>query len=693
MTVQKSCNGISLTLDPKGGSLSSLRIGGKERLTGSQPIFRVGLRDRAGNQTTISALDAGKFELTADGVRYSDFSAAPDLAVHARLKATDDEILWYVELENKNADILTEWVDFPLASLPKPIDNDPENGGKILFPYNEGVLVSDCDRRKASSVSCYREPVYPSMGAYMVFPNMISSQMMAYLWEDVGLYIGAHDPSRAVKGIDFYDDNDGVILQFRLFSGVDFGEDFKPDYPIVWSAVGSGWQSAAEKYRAWFESALPPRAKKIIENPALPEWYKDSPLIVSYPVRGVHDMDEMTPNAFYPYTNALPMIEELNKITGSRIMVLLMHWEGTAPWAPPYVWPPYGGVENFNEFLKSLHEKGNLLGVYCSGFGYTIQSNLIKEYNKQTEYDEKHLVEGMCASYDNQVSISKICTGQRAGYDICPASPTGRKILDEAYAPLFESGLDYVQILDQNHGGGQYFCHSGDHGHPQAPGGWMTENMQKMLSNWNEKAPNMLFGCESAAAEPYIGNLQFSDNRFELNLILGRPVPLYAYIYHEYLRNFMGNQVGCSFHEDEETLPYRIAYSFAAGDAMTVVLNPSGDVLSYWGQRDFSKLPNKETVFRLIGNLTKFYKEQAAPYLFAGRMIEAPQVDCESVTYRIAKRKATFHDSFPALHATAWEANGARALILVNPNSHDVRCTVEGKEFTVPALDGLLIKM
>ena len=117
------------------------------------------------------------------------------------------------------------------------------------------------------------------------------------------------------------------------------------------------------------------------KNTDLPEWYTDNTLVVTYPVRGVHDMDRPEPNALFPYINALPHIDEIAGKTGMRPLALLMHWEGTAPWAPPYVWPPYGGVEAFNEFRDALHDRGHMLGVYCSGFGYTKRSNLIPEYD------------------------------------------------------------------------------------------------------------------------------------------------------------------------------------------------------------------------------------------------------------------------------------------------------------------------
>jgi len=681
-------NRMTLKTDFSAGHVDSLMIAGKERITSKIPLFRIGLRGSDGLLTQTDAYGAKECTLTENGAIYSGFEEFDGLTVCVSLENSDGEADWRISVDPGCRGKLIEWVEFPLVNLPLPKENSPE-GGSILFPYNEGALVDDINLRENTSFR-HRKPEYPSEGLFAVFPNMVCSQMLGYIWDDCGLYIGAHDAKRGVKGIDFFRENDGVTMQLRLYCGTDFGEEYRQDYPVIWSSVDGRWEAAAERYRQWFESALPPRCKKISENENLPAWYEDSPLIVSYPVRGIHDMDKMDPNRLFPYTNALPLIDEIREASGSRIMVLLMHWEGTAPWAPPYVWPPYGGEDNFRQFMDALHEKGDLLGLYCSGFGYTIQSNLIDEYNCQAEYDRRGLEAGMCAGPDNKVHISRICTGQRSGYDICPASDVGREILLEAYKPLFESGIDYAQILDQNHGGGQYFCYSRDHGHPPAPGTWMTENMQNMLSEWNAMAGNTLFGCESAAAEPFVGNLLFSDNRFELNYCVGKAVPMYAYIYHEYLRNFMGNQVACPFRSDVDSLRWRMAYSFAAGDCMTLVLTPDGILMPNWGTRDFAHAPNREKTLEMIKNLTKFYRDEAKPYLMNGRMIPAEDIECACVEFEIKGRKRTF----PALHTSAWESeDGERAQIIVNPGDRDEVCRLGGQEITVGALDAVMVKL
>ena len=676
---------LVIAVDFEKGNISSLSIRGKERLASAVPLFALRLRDKAGVVTDLTAYDAETCTPTEDGAIYGFSAAALSVAVH--LTDEGGEAAWRISATPQNEDFLVEWVEFPKINLPLLRDN-AEGGGRILFPFNEGVLVSDIDRHERAWITRH-DAEYPSRGNYSVFPNMICSQMLAYLWEDVGLYVGAHDGRRGVKEIDFLKEGEGVSLRFRLFCGVDFGEPFEPTYPIVFSVTGGNWESAAERYRAWFESALPKKARKISENPDLPAWYEDSPLVVTYPVRGVHDMDEMKPNKLYPYTAALPILDEVRAACDTRLLVLLMHWEGTAPWAPPYVWPPYGGTEKFDALRNALHGRGDLLGVYCSGFGYTLQSNLIETYNKQEEYEKKELWRGMCAGADGKVAISNICTDQRSGYDICPASEVGKALLREAYEPLLTSGIDYAQILDQNHGGGQYFCYSRKHGHAPVPGTWMTENMQDVLCEWNEMAKKTLLGCESAAAEPFIGNLLLSDNRFELNYFVGNPVPLYAYVYHQYLRNFMGNQVCCPFPVTEDTLRYRMAYSFSVGDCMTLVLTQDGDLAASWGQRDFTALPDKKKALRMVANLSRFYKEKAKPYLLGGRMTESPTVSCDTVTWPVGGKGYTV--TLPTVLSSAWESENGRAVILVNPEDREQICEVDKNTITIPPLDAVLV--
>ena len=679
-----------MSVDFENGCIESLKIKGKERVFAKAPLFSLRFRKENGEALHFNAFDAKICNAHAGEAVYSGFDGAGNVSVKVSLKCENGEAHWHLTVDT-NAELAAEWVDFPNICLP-PLRENSENGegGEILFPYNEGAIVSDIKCRE-ESVFSHKDPEYPSHGSYAVFPNMVCSQMLAYMWRDAGLYIGAHDAARGVKGIDFYEYEGGITMQLRHFCGTNFGESYEQNYPVVFAAFDGAWESAAEIYREWFSDSLPEKAKKISENKSLPDWYEDSPLVVSYPVRGTWDADEMKENALYPYTNALPLICELKEKIDARMLVLLMHWEGTAPWAPPYVWPPYGGEENFAKFADALHKEGDLLGVYCSGFGYTIQSNLVAEYNCAEKYEKGGLARGMCAGPDGEVAISRICPSQRSGYDICPASEIGEKILFEAYRPLFESGVDYAQILDQNHGGGQYFCYSREHGHPPVPGAWMTENMQKMLSSWNDAAPNMLFGCESAAAEPFVGNLLFSDNRFELNYRIGKAVPLYAYIYHEYLRNFMGNQVSCPFLPDSDTLPYRIAYSFAAGDCMTLVFAPDGSLMPNWGRPRHTIAPNKEKVITLVANLARFYKEKAKPFLFNGKMTACRGVECETVTF--GKRDTDRVTVLPEILSSAWEsADGRKARILVNPHEREITCTVDGKKTVLPALDAVIVE-
>ena len=689
----RTCNldNMTLSVDFAAGHITSLIINGVERVAAATPLFRLRLRDEAGQAHHYTAYDASLCTPTDHGGIFTGFPAPfENLTVTVSLTDPASGIDWRISVAPNTDKAFAEWVDFPRVTLPDLKRENPEVGGEILLPYNEGILVSSHAERDVTDFRFW-EPEYPSLGCYSLFPNMVSSQMMAYLWEDCGLYVGLHDPKRGVKALDFFRDGENTTIQPRIFCGVELGETYTTDYPVIWKATDGRWESAAEIYRVWFEANLPPKARKVKDDTTLPAWYEDSPLIVTYPVRGWHDTDEMSPNPMFPYTNALPILDRIRSATESRLMVILMHWEGTAPWAPPFVWPPYGGVENFNAFKTALHDRNDMLGVYCSGFGYTMQSHLT-DYSGTEFYEKEGLEDGMCVGPNGQIT-SKICTAQREGYDICPASPVGRKLLDEAYAPLFEeSGLDYVQILDQNHGGGQYFCYAKDHGHPPAPGAWMTKSMQDMLGGWNEKAPSMLFGCESAAAEPFIGNLRFSDNRYELNYFTGRPVPLYAYVYHEYLRNFMGNQVCGDLRGDRETLCHRIGYSFAAGDCMTLVLAPDGRIQSYWGQRDLSDLPDEGKVLTLIRNLTRFYREEAKPYLYAGRMIPALPVVCAERDF--IGNWGTRRFSLPILHSTAWEApDGSRVQILVNPEDFDVECRVGETTVTVPALSAKIFSM
>lgn len=648
------------------------------------PLFRLQYRNENGTAQEITAFDAAKKRVLSEigdtiELQFSEFKDG-EFSVKVIIRADESMTYWKIETDVVNKQL--EWVEFPSIAVK---DTFLGAGGesKILLPYNEGVLIDDIDLRYQNEQG-YTEPKYPSEGKFAMCPGMMSTPLMAVINSPMSIYFAAHDSEKNTRNIDFYRYEDGVKLQMRLYPGVDT-PTYRTECETVLGVFDGDWYEAATIYRDWFEKKSTDEFTKICENHKLPDWYAESPVILAYAVRGHYDMDIMEPNKLFPYINGLSMVKEFSEKLDSPIMALLMHWEGTAPWAPPYVWPPYGGEQSLRDFADALHAEGQYVGLYCSGLGWTQTSNLL-DYSMEEKFEKEHLADVMCTAPDGSLPHSKICTGQRVGYDMCPSQLFCKETIANEAEKMISSGVDYIQLLDQNHGGTPYFCYSKTHGHPPVPGKWQSDALKEIMCQIksNPKAEKVLFGCESAAAEVFIPEFAFSDNRFELNYMLGVPVPLYAFIYHTYVNNFMGNQV-CGeeimdCHVSKDNLLYRIAYSFTAGDMLTLVITDEGKVQWSWGQRNFADdyMPDSDSAITLVKNLNAWRRSWTKKYLHTGEMIRPfVEVQCEGHAILAGKRQMRVENVLMSAYRADDNTAGQ---VLVNYSNQSIRCIVHSGE-------------
>ncbi len=293
----------------------------------------------------------------------------------------------------------------------------------------------------------------------------------------------------------------------------------------------------------------------------------------------------------------------------------------------------------------------------------------------------------MCVSPTGELELSNICRAQRKSYDMCCAHSYTYDILSDQAQKMVNGGADYVQILDQNHGGSPWFCYSKKHGHPYAPGKWQTDAMKGILKricdSVNKDGKHILFGCESAAAESYIPYLLFSDNRYNICYQFSTPVPAYAYVYHEYVNNFSGNQVCANEMFDHEKSPdnilYRLAYSFAAGDMLTLVLNENGDIMFNWGERSANLPPKQEEILDFVANSNAWRTNAGKPFLHTGKMIKPAKVDMPEQNIIILK-DGYILQADKVLTSRWISQDGRDGQFLINYNDEIVECVLHTED-------------
>ena len=649
----------TLTFSGTNGALLSWQQDGCELLAPSAVPFTLGLRDSSGSLRIVSGNEfqarirtCGEQQLCMDFHSCADF---PDLRVVIRIRAERNFFCFRPEVENVPDGWLLEWID-PVQPVLPP-------SGKLFWPRTEGILIDDL-RFREKTHNKYRILGFldgPEGGYY---PGVCQMQFLAWMREGRFLYFGAHDAKHGTKAVEFAPEGDrNTRLSLQTFCGA--ASPYRSDFDYVLTAGPGDWMDACGIYRDWAEThtELPPRGQ-------FSALVRESPLVVIYPVRGTgSDTGPMPPlKNYFPYSAAMPLMQEYADKTGSRIMALLMHWEGTAPWAPPYVWPPFGGEDCLRDYADRLHAEGHFLGVYCSGTAWT-QKSCLTDYSMEDFCRKNHLEDVMIRGPRGEID-AVICNGedsQRLGYDLCLAESWPADTVCAEVSKLNPRIIDYAQFFDQNLGGAFHPCYARGHSHPPVPGPWQTEVMQSILKRCSRSG--ILLGSEAAAAHPYLKYLPLNDLRASFAWNMGGvPVPGYEFVFHQYICNFMGNQCGISYHMDCDASPdnllYRIAYAFAAGNLLSVVLEENGLIHWGWVAPWNMKKPEQKPILSLIRKLNDF-RRRHSDFLLYGKMLKPPfSVSCKKFPMKIYYGER----DFDAVLHSCWEAPDGRrsAAVFVN---------------------------
>lgn len=675
----------AIEFDEKNGTILGIARNGKELAYPASELFRIQLLDRSGDARMIHATEFAYSAFDGIAFVFSGHPGFPELKVAVKTASAGRFFQFRTAVTGIDKEHVLEWIDSPVVCV---------SASDTLFqPVYDGTLITDPFYRNCDDYLKYHPIAFAKRGIGLgsFFPGCAQMQFLAHYGDGGGIYYGAHDPACGTKAVEYEPFEDGhVRLSLQTFTGCGYGESYESPFDYVVGTFDGGWMRACSFYRDWVESLGQGGA-------CFPTWLEKSPVLVIYPIRGHgFDMGEMTTNEYYPYASILPLVRKFNSDFDSAVMPLLMHWEGTAPWAPPYVWPPFGGEQMLAELRDGLHKDGNLLGLYCSGTAWT-QTSSITDYSCEKRFEKEGLERYMLRGPKGEID-AVVCNGknlQRLGYDLCLTEDWSRKTILDEIMKLARFGVDYAQFFDQNLGGGFNFCYSRQHHHPPVPGIWQTETMTSILEEAVEKihdaGSDMILGCEASAAHPYCALMLLNDARPNL-WGGGKPVPAQSFVFHGITNCFCGNQGAAANRIDHLKCPwnllYRTAYAFNAGDLLSVMLKDGGRF--HWGWVlgwDFQE-PDQKSMIHLIRNLNAIRKKYPQ-FLLHGKMLEPlAEVTGEKWIMKLRCEELVL-DSF--LYSS-WQAqNGEKAMIVTNFLPEEQTVFIDGKATVLPPLDAIVI--
>ncbi|TAN16867.1 MAG: hypothetical protein EPN37_07860 [Chitinophagaceae bacterium] len=641
-----------------GGGDTKMLIPGQGKL----PLFKVELRNSDGKFIDINSSQAKKVTITKSGyeggedilIHFEDISNLRlNADVTVRCPSNEPLTYWSLKLDNPTKMWIAH-IQFPLVEVPFDRNPTEDDGSHILYSLYDGVLVGPVE--PGMVCGAWRSTRYdtPETWRSPNYPRDCTTQMMAYYNASGGLFVACEDSTGMPKLIAPLMERDGVMMGVGHYPGTQGPGETSLPYKVVIGAFRGDWYAAAAMYRSWADkqSYLP---AKLIDRTDYPQWLLKPVVGVAFPMRGEGDWDPPAAvnTEYTPATHALPYLDKLSSAFNASLMPIVFNWEHSGPWVQPQAFPPLGGEDNMKLFMKKARAKGWHPALYGDGVNWVVaQKNT--GYNGMA-YFKSH--GGDSAIVHSWWGVGGPSNGWRSLYNTCIATQAARRMILGMTRGMAELGPSVIQQFDQ--GVGAVACYATDHGHPPVPGPWMTKDFASLLEEDNAVArtadPGVAISGEGAPPEVYLKYFDLWDARTGGGGYM--MVPLYSFIYHQYLNGHAGFYTNSV---NSEALRDAVARALVSGYMLNFTLRDSGRIEYDWDQLWTRAMPDQPSTLDWARRSTRFRYGIARDFLIYGKML--PPWNVTHVTkldFGLGKE--------PLVQSATWKApDGRIGIVLAN---------------------------
>lgn len=509
---------------------------------------------------------------------------------------------WTLSAISYEKDIDLSSIAFPIISGLTKIGNSSDDD-YLVYPALTGLLMKD---------PLEKMPAYPEIPWQLYPSGCVSMQFLAFYDNKLGgLYIATDDTEGNVKKFSIYrfSMKDWNIAITHLYP---FGtRNLTLNYHVIIGVFKGDWYTAADIYKNWAKSQW--WCREALKK-YTPQWFSE--------ISAIHSTSLYTPkddtgwNSQIPFSQVPLLAQDTIKTLGMPVIMQVWGWEkhGTFKLIPDY-FPPIEGWDSFDKMINGVHNAGGKVSVFIATNTF---STKLPDWERMKQY---------AIQFPEEQSESEAT--------MCPGSQEWRNFIKNITLTLVRHGVDHIH-LDGSLIIPPYPCLNEKHGHPKGYGKWWFESYRTFFAEIREEArkinPEIVFSSEeiNELYIPYLDRFYSRGNVWELypthwywQLTNSQAIPLFQYVYHEYISSWGHYVHGWNTGETEYSIK-ALATSLIWGEPLEIRLPSLSERMS--AQILFNP------IVQFFKKATRFRYYWGKDFLAYGEMVRPLNISVDNLT-------------------------------------------------------------